>query len=173
MTTAPDFEVSFNRLMGNEGGYVNDPADPGGETNWGITWPVLHEAARLGIVPDGTTIRGLSRDQAKAIYRAFFWERARMEELDGAIAFQVFDAAVNHGIETAIRMLQRAARVADDGNIGPVTLAAIRGMSRTDGLILFIAERLDYWTRLKAWPDFGKGWARRAVADLRFAAADS
>lgn len=157
------FDQAFDRLMGNEGGYVNDPRDPGGETNWGISkrsYP-------------GVDIRNLTREGAKAIYRRDFWARGRMDEYDGAIAFQVFDVAVNSGVETAVRMLQRAAGVADDGHIGPVTVAAVQAKSVTAMLMLIIAERLDFWRKLSTWPSFGKGWAGRAATDLRYAAGDS
>lgn len=158
-----DFERSFDRLIGHEGGYVNDPADPGGETNWGIS---------KRSYPD-LDIASLTREDAKEIYRRDFWEQMKMDEVDGAIAFQVFDAAVNHGIQTAVRMLQRAVGVADDGWVGPRTIAAVNAMSVTDVLSLFLAERIDFWTKLSTWDRFGRGWARRAANDLRFAAADS
>ena len=157
------FDLAFYRLIGNEGGYCDVPGDPGGETNWGISkrsYPDLN-------------IKALTRDDARAIYRRDFWDQAHMGEIDPAIAFQVFDAAVNHGIETAVRMMQRAAGVADDGHIGPVTVAAVKAKSVTDMLMLFIAERLDFWRRLSTWPKFGKGWAGRAASDLRYAAEDS
>jgi len=70
-------------------------------------------------------------------------------------------------------MMQRAAGVEDDGVAGPITIAAVKSKSVTDMLMLIIAERLDFWTDLPKWPDFGKGWARRAATDLRFAAQDS
>lgn len=167
------FDLSFDRLMGNEGGYVNHPADPGGETNWGITWPVLNRAIGQGIMPPHSTIAKLTREDAKEIYEAFFWDEARMDDLDPAVAFQVFDAAVNHGIETAVRMLQRAVGVADDGHIGPVTLDAVKGKSPSDVIALFTAERLDFWRKLSTWPTFGKGWAGRAADNLRYAAHDT
>lgn len=158
-----DFDAAFDRLMGNEGGYVNNPSDPGGETKWGIcrrSYP-------------NVDIKNLTRDQAKEIYRRDFWLRGQMDRFDAAIAFQVFDAAVNHGIETAIRMLQQAAGVADDGHIGPISLAAIKSKSVTDMLMLFIAYRIKFWTKLSTWSQFGKGWASRAAQDLIYAAADS
>src|SRR5271169_2172410 len=111
-----NFDQAFDRLLGNEGGYVNNPADPGGETNWGI-------AKRSYPSVD---IKNLTRDQAKAIYLRDFWLRGKMDQYDPAIAFQIFDIAVNSGIETGVRILQRAAGVADDGNIGPVTAAAVK-----------------------------------------------
>lgn len=173
MTIRSAFDTSFDRLIGNEGGYANVRGDPGGETNWGITWPCLREAIALELVEPRTTIAALTRDQAKVIYQELFWRRARMDEIDPAIAFQVFDAAVNHSIETAVRMMQRAAGVADDGDIGPVTLAAVGARSATDMIALFTAERLDFWRKLSTWPQFGKGWAGRAAANLRLMAADT
>lgn len=169
------FDTFFDRLIGNEGGYSNRAlsADPGGETNWGITWPKLREAIGAGLVEPETTIKNLTREQAKVIYRALFWDESRLDEMPPAIAFQVFDAAVNHGIPNGIRFLQRAAGVADDGHIGPVTIAAVASQSVTDILMLFIAARLDFWTSLSTWADNGKGWARRAANDLRLAAEDS
>jgi lysozyme family protein len=157
------FDDTFDRLLGNEGGYVNNPADPGGETQWGISkrsYPTLD-------------IKNLTRDQAKAIYFADFWTKGAMDQLPPALAFQAFDAAVNHGVEIAIRLTQRAAGVADDGHIGTVTLAAIRRQPVTDLLMLFIAQRLLFWTALVTWDKFGKGWARRAAADLQYAAKDA
>jgi len=157
------FDLSFDRLMGNEGGYVNRADDPGGETNWGISkrsYP-------------NVDIKALTRDQAKAIYLKDFWQRGQMDQYDPAISFQVFDIAVNSGIETALRMMQRAAGVADDGHVGPFTLAAIKARSVTDMLMLIVAERLLFWSGLSNWSAAGRGWARRAAKDLQYAAADS
>ncbi|WP_377723132.1 glycoside hydrolase family 108 protein [Comamonas nitrativorans] len=162
-----NFDIAFERLIGHEGGYVNHPEDPGGETNWGITLRTAREAGYTG------SMRDLTREQAKEIYRVAYWGRAKAEQYDGAVAFQVFDAAVNHGIGQAIRFLQRAVGVADDGAIGPVTLAAVRAMSVTDVLARFNAERLDFYTKLSTWPTFGKGWARRVVGNLKYAAEDA
>jgi lysozyme family protein len=158
-----NFDQAFDRLISNEGGYVNHADDPGGETKFGIS---KRSYPRIDI-------KNLTRDEAKQIYRTDFWLRGQMDQYDGAIAFQVFDAAVNHGIETALRLLQRAAGVADDGHIGPVTVATIKSKSVTDMLMLFIAERIRFWTKLSTWPTFGKGWANRAADDLVYAAEDS
>jgi len=158
-----NFDQAFDRLIGNEGGLADNPADPGGLTQWGISqrsYPTLD-------------IRALSRDDAKAIYLRDFWQRGAMDLYDPAIAFQAFDAAVNHGIETAIRLLQRAAGAADDGHVGPITIAAVKAKSVTDMLMLFIAYRLKFWTSLSRWPDFGKGWANRAAQDLIYASEDA
>ena len=158
-----DFNTAFDRLIGNEGGYVNDPHDPGGETNWGISkrsYPTVD-------------IRNLTKYQAKDIYKRDFWDAGKMERFHGAVAFQVFDIAVNHGIGNAIRMLQRAAGVADDGHVGPITISAVMNKTDTDMIMLIIAERIEFWTKLSTWSSFGKGWARRAATNLRYGAEDA
>lgn len=158
-----NFDTVFERLIGSEGGYVNHPDDPGKETRWGISkrsYPMID-------------IRNLTKEDAKVIYWNDFWERGRMQQYSPAIAYQVFDIAVNSGIETAMRMLQRAVDVADDGHIGPVTVAAIKARSDTDVIMRLVAERLDFWRKLSTWPTFGKGWAGRAAETLRHAAEDS
>ncbi len=158
-----DFDTAFDRLMGHEGGYVNNPADPGGETNWGISKRQY---------PD-VDIKNMTRDQAKAIYLRDFWDRGHMSEFDPAVAFQVFDFAVNSGIETAIRKLQTAAGVADDGHIGPVTVAAIKNRGVNDMLMLLTAERIEYQAKLKNGDTFWRGWMRRNAGNLRYAATDN
>lgn len=162
-----NFDTAFDRLIGHEGGYVNHPNDPGGETNWGITLRTAREVGYSG------AMRNLTRQQAKEIYRAAYWGRARAGQYDGAIAFQVFDAAVNHGIGQAIRFLQRAVGVADDGIVGPATLTAVQAVPVADVLARFNAERLDFYTKLSTWPTFGKGWVRRVASNLKFAAEDA
>lgn len=157
------FDEAFERLMQNEGGYVNLAEDPGGETKFGIS---------KRSYPD-LDIAKLTRAQAKAIYKRDFWARSRMDSVDGAVAYQVFDAAVNHGIGNAVRMLQRAVDVADDGYVGPITIAAVKQKSPSDVIMLFIAERIDFWRRLSTWRAFGNGWAGRAAANLRYGAQDT
>src|SRR5512139_909580 len=157
------FITTINRVLGHEGSYVNNPDDPGGETNWGISkrsYPQL-------------SIRELTRDQAIAIYYKDFWVKAHCTDLSDGAGYQLMDSAVNSGINQSIRFMQRAIGVADDGIFGPVTLEEMRKISETDFIMRFLAERLDFMTRLKAWNSFGKGWARRIAANLRLGAIDS
>jgi lysozyme family protein len=83
------------------------------------------------------------------------------------------DAYVNTSPETVIRWAQRAAGVADDGKIGPVTLAALQCADPADLVLNFIASRIEYVTGLSTWDAFGKGWARRWAENLRYAAKDN
>jgi lysozyme family protein len=156
-----DFDTAFTRLLGNEGGYSNIPADPGGETKFGIS---KHSYPHVDIA-------NLTREQAKEIYLSDFWNP--LGPAHPAIKFQVFDFAVNSGISTAIRKLQAAIGVADDGIWGPLSAARLKGMDVNDVLVLFLAQRLRFWASLSTWPTFGKGWALRAAADLEYAAQDN
>lgn len=153
----------IDRVLAHEGGYVNDPRDPGGETKWGISkrsYPQLN-------------IKGLTRDDAKAIYERDFWQRVQGDKLPRPFAFQALDAAVNHGIGNAVRWMQRAAGVADDGHIGPATLAAVARAEPADLVLNFNAERLEFYARLQTFDTFGRGWTRRVAGNLRYAAQDN
>lgn len=167
------FDDAIDRVLGHEAGHVNDPADPGGETNWGITWPVLYEAIGRGLVPAGTTIRSLTREAAKAVYHGLFWLPLAADALPDGVAYQLLDFAVNSGIGTAVRRLQRAVGVADDGRWGPASQRALETKSESDLILLVNAERLELMTRLKNWPAHGRGWARRIARNLRYGADDS
>lgn len=157
------FDSLIGRVLSHEGGYSNDPKDPGGETQWGISkrsYP-------------NVDIRSLKREQAIELYRRDFWQRVQGDKLPSSVAFQVLDAAVNHGIGNAVRWLQRAAGVADDGVIGPRTIAAITAASPADLVLLFNAERLDFYAKLGLFDRFGRGWTRRVAGNLRYAAQDN
>lgn len=158
-----NFDVAFDRLIGSEGGYSNDPRDPGGETKFGISkrsYPSL-------------TIAKISRDEAKAIYWRDFWTRIHADELADGVVFQTFDFAVNSGIETAVRKLQAALGVADDGHWGPITRAAAAAMTESDTIMRLNAQRLRFMARLSNWPAAGKGWANRIANNLDYGAEDS
>lgn len=159
-----NFERAFTELLGHEGGYTNNPADPGGETNWGITVAVARENGYIG------TMKDMDQSVAKAIYAKKYWLDA-FDRLPYPVAFQVFDAAVNSGVGQAVRWLQRSVGVADDGKLGPVTLAAVTTTDPLKLVLLFNAERLMFMTNLSTWSSFGKGWARRVANNLKKGAA--
>lgn len=153
------FDEAFDKLIDHEGGYVNDPRDPGGETKFGISkrqYPNLD-------------IKNLTRDDAKLIYRTDYWERAGCDQIDPAVAFNIFDAAVNSGIENSVRFMQRACGVADDGHAGPVTLNAVRSMPPVRVVARFNGERLEFLAKLTTFDHFGRGWTRRVADNLKAA----
>lgn len=161
------FQQIFDRLIGHEGGYVNDPRDPGGETNWGITKRTAMANGYTG------NMKTMTRQQAYEIYRRAFWLRYNCEQMPDAVAYQFFDAAVNHGFGNASRMLQRAVGVLDDGIIGKYSLEAINRNPISDTLMVLNGERLNFYTRLKNFDRFGKGWVNRVAQNLRYGAQDN
>ena len=160
------FILFINRVLGHEGGYNNHPADKGGETNWGIT---IATARANGYTGD---MRFLSREQAIEIYSKAFWERYQCDKLPSALAFQYFDACVNHGAAHAAKFLQRACGVIADGVIGEQTLTAVARQSDRDLVLKFNAERTRFYTQLPTFGTFGKGWMRRQADNLMYAAMD-
>lgn len=159
-----NFDQAFAALLGNEGGYVNHPSDPGGATRWGITARV---ALKNGYTGD---MRDFPVEKAKEIARKSYWDAVRADDLPDAVRFDVFDAAYNHGPKQAILFLQRAVGVTADGAIGPQTLSATQARDPLKVVMLFNAERIDLYTSLATWGSFGKGWARRVRDNLRHAA---
>ena len=158
------FDQAFDRLIAHEGGYVDGAkiGDPGGETRFGISkrsYPALN-------------IKELDLETAKAIYRKDFWTPLG-DNCHPSIKFQAFDFAVNSGINTALRKLQQAIGVADDGNFGPVSRARLAAFAPSDVLLLYLAKRLEYMASLSIWPEFGRGWARRIAKNLQYSAIDN
>jgi lysozyme family protein len=170
-----NFDQAFDRLIGHEAGYSIDSRDPG---NWTGGRPNVGTllGTKFGIAantyPD-LDIKNLTLEQSKAIYYRDWWLKTGADQIDGAIVFQMWDFAVNAGMGTAKRALQRAAGVADDGQIGPLTIKAVKAMPVTDILMRFNAQRLRYYTSLSTWATYGKGWTNRVAGNLDYAAEDA
>lgn len=145
------------RIFGHEGGYVNDPRDPGGETRWGIS-----KAAN-----PQEDIKHLSQERAAEIYRTKYWRAGHCDDLPPEVQFDMFDATINHGPGNSIRFLQRAAGVADDGQFGPISLAAVHKANPLALLARFNGHRLQFMTDLTTWKTYNRGWARRIAANLK------
>jgi lysozyme family protein len=147
------FDTAVELILKHEGGWVQDENDPGGETNYGISKRAY---------PD-LNIKELTRDDAKQIYRRDYWDAIRADEMPEPVAVAVFDMAVNAGVRTAIRLLQRVVRVTDDGIIGPVTLAAVNSAEPHEIALRYAAERISYYAALRGWDRYGRGWTRRVI----------
>ena len=89
-----------------------------------------------------------------------------------AISYQLFDATINHGAGNAIRMLQRAVDVADDGDYGPVTRAAVEGDSVDNVLHRFNAYRIKFFIKLRTFDRYGRGWMDRVATNMFYSADD-
>ena len=111
------FDDIIEVVLHHEGGYVNDPKDPGGETNFGI-------AKRSH--PD-VDIKNLTKDEAKEIYKEHYWDGNKVESLPKELRHIYFDMCVNQGKSRGVKILQRAANAKGaglkvDGGLGPKTI---------------------------------------------------
>lgn len=170
-----NFDAAFDRLIGHEGGFSDDPRDPGNWTGGQCGVGEL-KGTKYGIAansyPD-LDIKNLTLDQAKAIYHRDYWLKSGGDQLHPAIVYQLWDMAVNSGVVQARMKLQRAINVAEDGVFGPITIAKIKAMDVSDVLLRFNAVRLGFYTDLSKWPVDGKGWTRRIALNLRYGADDN
>lgn len=151
-----EFDAAFEKLLGHEGGYVNNPSDPGGETRFGISkrsYPHLD-------------IKALTVEQSKAIYKRDFWGPAGCDAVPDALRFDLFDMAVNSGVKAAVKTLQGAVRETEDGILGPRTLQAVQSMPADKVRARFNGARLLFMSGLSNWPAFSRGWARRIASNL-------
>lgn len=154
-----NFDQAFAVLVGHEGDFSDHPDDPGGKTRYGVTEAIAREVGYRG------DMRELPLELAKRIYQERYWKTVRADELPATVRYVMFDAAVNSGPAQAIKWLQRAVNVQDDGIIGPRTLAATAAVDSQRLKAVIIAQRLRFMTDLRNWNSFSRGWARR-IADL-------
>jgi len=165
-----NLDAALRLVLAHEGGYSDNPADPGGKTNRGVTQRV-YDAYRkrkgLGI----QSVRGILADEVAEIYKHQYWDAVRADDLPAGLDYAVFDYAVNSGPRRAIQDLQRTLGVTPDGIIGSVTLAAIGDVFTV--IDRLCERRLAFLRGLKHYKTFGRGWERRVaeVADAAVAMA--
>ena len=181
-TPTPDVEASalFDRalthVLAMEGGYTNDPADPGGPTNFGIT---LADYARFKHTVITSTNRAelifalqhISQDDVRTIYFDAYWRAASCPKLPAPLAIFHFDTAVNMGTGTALRMLQTALDCTVDGVFGPKTQAAAAAANPSRALAAYADLRRRRYRSLSGFPRFGRGWLSRVDQTLTLALA--
>jgi len=150
------FDTAVQFVLEAEGDYSNNPADPGGETKYGISkksYPRIN-------------IKALTLDRAKEIYREDYWNKtgAKIQDISPKMAILLFDTAVNMGVSTAIRLMQRALHVKEDGVIGPVTRSALEDREERECASWLLTERLLRYTTLPTWRNFSRGWTKRVAS---------
>ena len=171
--SASNATLSITRILAHEAGYVNNPKDPGGPTNRGITQATL--SAWRGHPVTKADVRALPEAEAVAIYRAEYWDRVHGDALPGGLDYAVVDFGVNSGVGRANRYLQQVLKARSlyageiDGVVGAKTLGAITALTpKTVAAVIgdLCTMRLRYLKTLDGWTTFGKGWSRR-VAEVR------
>ena len=145
-----DYDQAFSQVISIEGGYSNDPKDPGGETQFGIS---------KRSYPD-VDIKALTLDGAKAIYKRDYWDKIKGDQLPYPLNMFMFDAAVNQGVTPAVTLLQKTLGVAQDGIFGVNTVAAANRIGH-DALALYLADRALRYTGTKNFDLYGRGWLKR------------
>ena len=154
-----NFNKCLTLILHHEGGYVNHPRDPGGETNLGVTKRVYEE---WGGTKD---MKELTVEDVAPIYEKNYWGRAKCDHLPAGLDLAVFDWSVNSGTGRAVKKLQKMIGTVADGGIGPNTLRTLDEYIEHHGLDNTIENyrkiRQDFYESLSTFDTFGKGWTRR------------
>ena len=154
-----NFEQCMGWLLEHEGGYVNHPSDPGGETNLGVTRAVYEQYAGRQVM-DGE-MQGLTHDDVYPIYKENYWDRVRGDELPSGVDWSVFDWGVNSGTSRSAKALQRIVGVEQDGGIGPMQVQHRIDMEEAEIIEQMHYVREKFYRSLSTFDTFGKGWLRR------------
>ena len=152
-----DFKECLDLVLKSEGGWVNHPQDPGGETNLGVTKRVWEEY--VGHPVD--SLKNLTKEDVAPLYEQKYWRPCYGEVLPRGLNFVVFSMGVNAGPGRSVKLLQSAIGCVPDGIIGPATRSLILASNSATLIAKFSESRREYYRSLKTFPIFGKGWLAR------------
>ncbi len=161
---AENYQTCLEMILHHEGGYVNHPKDPGGETNFGVTKRVYEEwtMSQDLITKD---MKDLTVEDVAPIYRKNYWDRIKADDIPAGLDLCVFDFGVNAGTGRSAKFLQTMIGTVADGGIGPNTLRALALYVESEGIEgaikNFQSERQSYYESLSTFETFGRGWTRR------------
>ncbi len=159
--SASNFLACFHETESFEGGYVDDPHDPGGATLKGVT-QVTYSAWLKEHGRPNAPVRYASDADIQAIYREYFWNPVRGDDIYDGLDLVIVDTGWGSGTHTAIRLLQESLGVAADGKFGPGTLAALDAHFGSAQLIDDVCNRrMAFFRSLSTWRYFGRGWTVR------------
>jgi len=162
-----NLQTSLTTILHHEGGYVNHPKDPGGETNLGVTKRVYEEYGGKKDMKD------LLVADVAPIYIDRYWGKMKCDDLPSGLDLCVFDFGVNAGPGRAAKFLQRMIGTTIDGGIGPNTLAKVNEYVKENTIEETIEKyqtmRQEYYEGLSTFDTFGKGWTRRVEETTKLA----
>lgn len=162
-----NFPRALELVLKEEGGWADHPKDPGGATNLGITIGTLSDW--LGRPATKADVRALTKQTVAPIYRKRYWDKVRGDDLPTGLDFAVFDFAVNSGVSRASKYLQAILGVPQDGQIGPVTVAAAKAADVTVVIERLCGNRMEFLEGLSSFAVFGRGWTDRVTHVLEAA----
>jgi lysozyme family protein len=154
---ASNFQECLDLVLKSEGGWVNHPSDPGGETNLGVTKRVWVEYVGHPV----ESLKKLTKEDVAPLYELKYWRPCYCEVLPRGLDFVVFSMGVNAGPGRSVKLLQSAIGCVPDGVIGPRTRELISSSNGADIIKKFSTARREYYQSLKTFPIFGKGWLAR------------
>jgi lysozyme family protein len=151
------FKECLDLVLQSEGGWVNHPSDPGGETNLGVTKRVWEEYVGHPV----ESLKKLTKEDVAPLYELKYWRPCYGEVLPRGLDFVVFSMGVNAGPGRSVKLLQQSIGCVPDGVIGPRTRELISSSNSATLITKFSETRREYYRSLKSFPIFGKGWLNR------------
>lgn len=157
---AATYDAAMIRVFADEGGYTNDPADPGGPTNWGIT---IHDARQYW-KPNATEmdVKTMPKTIAADIYRKHYADPLRYNALPAGFDYSVLDAGINSGVGRAVPWACQALGVASR-KIDDVVPLATLAKDKVALIQKYWGIRLSFLRGLRTFKNFGRGWTRRCT----------
>jgi lysozyme family protein len=162
-----NFANCLEMLLKHEGGYVNHPKDPGGETNLGVTRKVWEQW--IGKPAGKDAMKKLTVADVAPLYKKLYWDKVKGDDLPSGVDWAVFDWAVNSGTGRAAKALQKIVGVEPDGGIGAATVAAVKKADPATVIKKLALMRENFYRNLPTFGTFGRGWLRRNDETLEVA----
>jgi len=159
-----NWNKSFDLVIVNEGGYVDNKLDPGGATNWGCTQAVWE--GYIGHKVSIDDMKALTKEDVKPLYKKRYWDAIHGDAIPSGLDYCLFDCAINSGVNRSAKIIQEIVGVFADGAIGNNTVSAITQLNPVTAINEFCDKRQAFLESLKTFPVFGKGWSKR-VSEVR------
>lgn len=159
-------QLALKWILKAEGGYVNHPQDPGGETNKGITVGTLSRARKDGLTKT-QSVKDLTNEDVNIIYSKYYWEPCKADKIIAPVNLVHFDCTINCGVGGSAKQIQRAynsfggRQVKIQGKIANELVELINKVESIDMVKAYFDERLRFYKSLKTFATFGKGWTNR------------
>lgn len=161
-----NFDQAIQYVLQNEGGFIDNPHDSGKATNFGITIEMLAVFRGGGVTRED--VKALTLNEAKMIYRKYFWDQLKLESLPQVYATALLDMSVNMGEKKAVEICQKAlGSTSCDGILGPQTVSALLHTDPKEFIFNYVSGLQDHYVDLVLYNPseacFLKGWIRRAL----------